>query len=362
MKTVGIVTFHNAHNFGAVLQCLALKTAIRNLGYEVEVIDHNNTCIINDYVNNFRINIKCGFYKILKSFANYCVTYFPKENRIRKFKRFINTYLLENRVTTKKSSNYYDCLVFGSDQIWCSSLTNDDVYYWGKTDLECNHKISYAASAGNFDDHIDKNLPLLNDFSSISVREKSLQEYLVKKGINAVVTIDPTLLIEAYQWINLLSLRKKSFKPYILVYAMRNKKKVRSLAKRVAKEKQLNTIEIHNKFIGYKDIAEKYNDGDPIDFLTLIYNAQYIITDSFHGTVFSIIFNKQFVTVKLNDGKDNRVQHLLKTLQLEERLSELGENYNNPINYTIVNSKLTLLRQDSMTFLEDALTASQYEK
>lgn len=357
MKKVGIITFHNAHNFGAVLQCLALKTVIRNMGHEVQVVNYENPSITNAYKNSFSIDSETGFFRILKSFVRYCLTFIPKKNRIRKFKNFIKHYILDN--INANQDNCFDCMIFGSDQIWRWDLTGDDTFYWGKTNYQCKTKISYAASAGNFDNHIDKNIPFLKDFSFISVREKELQEFLMKRGINAAVTIDPTLLLDKNQWANLLSLKQNVHKPYILLYAMRDKEKVRKTANHIAMKESLNLVEIYNNEISHKDILKKYNDGNPIDFLTLIYNAKYIITDSFHGTVFSILFNKQFVTLNLNDGNDNRAQSLLNELGLEERMSETGEQYYKPIDYTTVNSKLVKLRLKSMEFLEGALATDR---
>lgn len=353
MKKVGIVTFHNAHNFGAVLQCLALKTVIRNLGYECNVINYENDKLTKGYSNKFQLKPNNGILSIAKKLVYFTLLYFIKEKRISKFKSFIDKYILDDSRRDDNLSGY-DYIVYGSDQIWRGAFTDNDLFYWGKTDNTKCVKISYAASAGKFSDEIDSKLHLLHEFSAISVREKDFKDYLHYKGIDANLCIDPTLLLSKQRWMSLIPIRNFS-KPYIMVYSLRNPMKVLKVAKMISQKENMPIIEIFSNPSNYRCIFKEFNSGDPIDFLSLINGASYVVTDSFHGTVFSIIFNKQFVTVKLNDGNDNRSQSLLNELCLEERMSESGEKYNEPIDYSIVNSRLAVLRQKSMEFLEEAL-------
>lgn len=350
MKKVGIVTFHHAHNYGAVLQCLALKIVIKNLGYEVYVVDHRNKLIEDVYRNNVSIDFSHGILKGIKSFVKKFLEFIPLNLRIRKFNSFIDKYLLGSN-KGNDSCNIFECIVLGSDQIWKWSFTQDK-FYWGKCDNDSLKKLSYAASAGKLDKDIDRILPLVRHVEAISVREYDLNEYLISHGIKSEVTLDPTLLINKDQWIKNLPLYHAYPHAYILVYALRNRKSVLSVANRISSKENIPIIEIFNNSFPIRKLFDRYNHGDPIDFLSLINDANYVVTDSFHGTAFSVIFNKQFVTVQTNDGNDNRAMYLLNALGIPERMSESGLNYNSSIDYDQVNRNIDRLKDSSLEFLK----------
>lgn len=352
---IGIVTFHRAHNFGAVLQCLALKTVLSDLGYVVCIVDHRNKKIEQFYELQNPINFEFGLIFCIKSVTNFCLTLIPKLLRIIKFKSFINKYLI-NSHSVQDSCGSIDCIVYGSDQIWRGELTDNDDFYWGRSYNENVKKISYSASAGFIDENFARNIDLLRDFSAISVRESDLKDTFDKNGIGATVTIDPTLLIDKDRWVKLIPLKPSVNKPYVLVYSMRNRKKVLDVAEHISGKEQMPIIEIFNNNISWREILEPYNAGDPIDFISLIKDATYIVTDSFHGTAFSVIFNKQFVTVELKDGHDNRAKSLLSILGIADRMSETGLNYYEEIDYCRVKKSLDIIKENSLNFLKTALS------
>lgn len=353
---VGIVTFHHAHNFGAVLQCLALKTIVSDLGHDATVIPHINKRIANAYrLHNPLYQIKHGLFSCLKSCIGFSATLIPKTKRIKKFNSFIERYLLDSNIKDDSCKDY-DCIIYGSDQIWRAGLTDNDLFYWGKSDGNNVKKISYAASAGVIEENFKTNIELLKDFSAISVREAELNDYLINKDFDTQLSLDPTLLLDRKRWSEIIPIKSHMDKPYILVYAMRNKDKVLKVAEDISKKENLQIKEILNNNMSWREALMEYNDGDPLDFISLIHNATYVVTDSFHGTVFSIIFNKQFVTVELKDGHDNRAKSLLASLNIENRMSETGSTYNEKINYNEVDLKLSALKQDSIKFLTKALT------
>lgn len=352
MAKVGIVTFHNAHNFGAVLQCVSLKSVISNLGHEVSVIDHRNPEIEKSYTLKQYFD-GTNIMQRLKWSLSQQLTYLRRKQRYKKYNDFINTYILCDLDFNRKKT--YDCIVWGSDQIWSWNIIKDDNYFWGECEFENVRKISYAASAGKITSYFDKNLEYLKQFKALSVRENSLKNYLIKKGIKSEVSLDPTLLLSKEEWKAILPIYPQIKSDYILVYSMRNRKKVLKLAKEIAKREGLKIIEVFNSYLSPKNIFKKYSSSGPLDFISLIYHANFIVTDSFHGTAFSIIFNKQFLTVRLNDGHDNRAEDLLNLLDIPYKLQDKVINYNNTIDYSKVNVKLELLKDCSIRYLEKSI-------
>lgn len=350
---VGIVTFHRAHNFGAVLQCFALKNVLENLGHEVDVIDHRNSHLEKPYHLFPHGFWKGGLLSSFKSVISDSITLNQRHKRITNFNSFIGSHLLP-RDSKTDIWNGYDCIVWGSDQIWQWNIIHDDKCFWGEVPNKTVRKVTYAASSGKINKHFEDNLPLLSNFNAISVREKDLHDYLSEKGIQTKIVLDPTLLLEKSDWERLLPLNNLERFPYLLVYAMRNRKNTLKIARKVSQETGLRIVEIFNNYISPRYIFQKYCHADPIKFLSLFSNADYVVTDSFHGTAFSIIFNRQFITVKHNDGHDNRAESLLLSVGLTDRHKQVSDYITLPtIDYAIPNSLWAALREDSVSFLKD---------
>lgn len=359
MAKVGIVTFHSAHNFGAVLQCLALKTVLRDMGHDVSVIDHRNPKIEQCYSLEQGVSKNIGVFRKLRRYLSLRLTYRRRVSRYNKYEYFINKYIL-NTSTTKTSIENYDWIVWGSDQIWRWDLIGDDLFYWGQCGPEKVQKITYAASAGKLDSHFYNNLKYLKEFKAISVRESNLKDILNGEGLQADVSLDPSLLLSCRQWEEVVDIPKTDSSPYILVYAMRNRNKVIKLAKSIAKQENIEIKEIFNSYISPQFTMKKYSDAGPLDFLSLIRNAKYVVTDSFHGTAFSIIFNRSFITIRLNDGHDGRAESLLNSLGLSDRMKEDIEGYREKIEYSEINANLAKLKSDSINYLKKNINGSLF--
>lgn len=357
MAKVGIVTFHSAHNFGAVLQCLALKTVLRDMGHDVSVIDHRNPKIEQCYSIEQVIPKNTGIVKRLRHSLSLRITYRCRLSRYNKYERFIETYILSPN-DPKVSIEDYDCIVWGSDQIWRWDIIGDDLFYWGECGSDKVRKIAYAASAGKMDSHFNQNIKYLKGFKAISVREPSLKKFLESEGYRVNVTLDPSLLLTKRQWEEILDIPKVCLKPYILVYSMRNRNKVMEMAQRIAKRENVEIKEIFSSFISPRFIMKEYGDGGPLDFIALVRDAKYVVTDSFHGTAFSMIFNRQFITVRLNDGHDGRAEALLDSTGLSERMKESIEGYEKQIDYSRINNVLEKLRSDSIAYLKNNIDSS----
>ncbi len=303
---IGILTFHNAHNYGAVMQAYALRTKLRKMGQDAVILNYRNSTIENSYLP-WR---KCRYEQ-----ADWSL-------QCDKFNAFIDTILLEGCVLNVKFEDLkklsVDCFICGSDQIWNSWLTGglDRAYF---LDFETNaKKISYAASkytseiAEKERNYFSKNL---SDFSAVSVRENSLAEDLHKKcQIDAVTVLDPVFLLDAQDYTPLEVSVKEKHK-FVLAYYLCEDTMLDQCARKVAKSMRLPLIEIH--FYRLKD-RQRYQIADcgPGEFLTYFHRAEYVLTNSYHGVLFSILFRRPFYAVY---KEDSRKDAILKKLGLKER-------------------------------------------
>lgn len=329
---IGIVTFHNAHNYGAILQTTALKTFITNLGHKCFIIEHDNEKITGSYKPSFKAIFKdlgynpYNFFKIIPRF----IFYLSKNLRYKIFARSINN--LYHAIPLKESKP--DLIVFGSDQIWNGQITGNDKFYYGQIEASSNIKrISYAASIGfGSNQFLKDNKDLLENFESLGVREESLQEELKKLNYGATLNVDPTLLLNSEEWDEIFNFKDKEIKDYIFVYAMRSRDKVLKLAKQIAKHTGHKIVEVRaNTSLNWNSLFNTGSYGSVRNFVKKLRNARAVITDSFHGTVFSIIYEKPFYSVKLGDGGDDRVDNLLKTFNLRDHfISSLDSHINLP--------------------------------
>ena len=251
-----------------------------------------------------------------------------------KFEDFINTKLRVSNIIynseneLEKISKEFDYYISGSDQVW--NIRSKDFSWANLLDFcKSGRKISYAASFGplkidweKYDKEKFKNL--LNQYTHISVREEGSNENIKKLiGKDALIHVDPTMLLSKEEWVNLLDLKKIKNKKYILFYSLEPNEEMIKLVKKVSKILNLPIVvtKYNNKFDYLNSFKKEYSTG-PIDFLELIYNAELVLSSSFHGTVFSILFNKNFYAI--NGMDDNRINTLLKSLKLEMRSISLN--------------------------------------
>ena len=355
MISTGIVTFQRAHNYGALLQCYALKMILRKLGYQPTVIDHINPFIKNVYPDG-SMHLHGNLVSRLKQFIRFMLTGRRIKRRFKVFENFIATRLMPD----SKENLQYDNVIYGSDQIWNDNITFGDTFYWGEG-IKTKKRIGYAVSAGNYEDNISAHIDSIRKFDAIGVREASLSDRLKESGIQGTeCVLDPTLLLDRDEWINVLNLKKtKKNKPYVLVYPLREREQTVRFAKQLAKREKIDFIEIAPK-ISLFPHWRTVEDAGPVQFLELIMNADYVVTNSFHGTVFSIIFNRPFITLNLQDGNDNRGRNLLESIGLLHNHLTFDEAYSSEGfhgGYAShdTNHKIQALRNDSLQFLRSNL-------
>lgn len=332
MKT-GIITFHQALNYGAVLQTYALQKTIQNMGSDCEVIDYACKKINDDYKT---IDLsKC---KSKKDYLRTIPFFFRMNGRRKSFNRFLQEYLVLSNLYTdeniKDIDNNYDSFITGSDQVFNDKCTDLDENYFLAFTHEGKKKNSYAASFGfqKVPEQLeDKYKELLKDFENLSVREEKGVE-IVKDMVekDAIQHVDPTLVLSFNDWKELVKERPCKEK-YVFLYTVMDPVNAYQFAKKLADEKGFTLIYLH----GTIQLREKIKKEDnvkhlytisPDDFITYLYHADYVVTNSFHGTVFSSVFRKKFV-VELETGwnYNHRSEELLKLLKLDNHiLNELS--------------------------------------
>lgn len=360
---IGILTFHRAHNYGAVLQCYALQELLKSLGYNVQVIDYRPNYIENAYLllPNRWVESRSIFH-FLKMKIRDVILLPVRYIRGRRFKAFVNKYLdLSAPCTEVNIPSDYDVYIVGSDQIWNKSITKgfDRVFFCDFGFEKKNRKyLSYAASTELSDisnDDADFLEFHLNRFDAVSVRESALSNYIkdnLKKDVSVVV--DPTLLNGKMFWDKLVSSEAKDG-DYILLYQARYNAELTRKAKEIAKKMNCKLVEMSAWTIPLSRMCTKGMYASPLDFLSLIKNAKMVLNTSFHGTVFSIIYGIPFYYVELYDGWDSRAISLLSDLYLTDRIVSLDNCFESVaqsnVNFLESHRLLANLRNKSKQFL-----------
>ena len=311
MMKIGILTFHNAHNYGAVMQAYALRSVLRRNGHEVTILNYRNQAIDSHYPKQLSFD-QTGFS------ARQQIDW---SEQYHKFKYFIDHVLLEDQTSVLDVEDLecleMDCFICGSDQIWEPWLTNglDRVYF---LDFKTRaRKVSYGASKAkpdfsSFEKEYFRNKLLR--FDAVSVREESLAIALKNEcGISADTVLDPTFLLDAEDYMVVADPIKVPH-PFVLAYYLSEDEQLFDCAKRVAQQLKQPLVEIHF-FRMERNIGYQVANCGPGEFLTYFHNASYVLTNSFHGVAFSIIFPRPFYAVY---GQDSRKDSIFSKLKIED--------------------------------------------
>lgn len=332
-KRVGIITIHKIRNCGSTLQALSLQNYISLLGYDTELIDYK-------YPNAF--HKRKIFYCILKDFYFFlrAIIFFFKYNgdwgkKNRKF--WMKYYKLSPKYVSRKkifsAPPLYDIYVVGSDQVWNTDYTYGDDVFLCSFAPSASKKISYASSVGheNIPEEYESSFRnYLTSFSNISIRDNKCKSYLEKLLDRNILTVcDPVFLTPSDFYNTILQNSKvKVPKNYILVYLLNYMFEpfpdVCEIVDLIREKYQLPIVYMFGTHTQSKMVSADFYVPIPSveDFLFLIKNAKFIITSSFHGTAFSIIFRKQFYSVVSRNSGDYRISDLLKLVNLSERAIE----------------------------------------
>lgn len=359
---IGILTFHCAHNFGAILQAFALQSQLKFMGYDAKIVDYRPKYLDRGYP-------QLQYWMFTHGRAwNTIKRYFKKTRKeqrsYKKYASFEKSYIsLTNRCNTPKKLskiiNTFDYLILGSDQIWNEKFNGSETLWLGDFNNFKGKIIIYAASSGNheFSNPFKEKLKeMLPQYKSISVRESSLiptLKTLINQNIKIETVLDPTLMVNPQVWNKFRTLIKKG--KYILCYQARKSDDVFRIARSLSESLDAKIISVDlwdNSF--QNDIKNVI--ASPDEFITLIQNATCVITTSFHGTALSIICNTPFYALKLNDGADGRIEHLLKLIGLEKRMIDKSSTPQfSELDYEIVNKNLSPIRLRSQEYLRNAL-------
>jgi hypothetical protein len=362
LKT-GIVTFHSAHNYGASLQTWALQKTLQNMGKNPTVINYRPAVI--DRLYHPLYSYKGLKKQVLK--AAKTLTGNRSLKRSRKYDAFIakNFNLLGEFHTYEELKNadiQLDACIVGSDQVWNIQHTGGyDPAYMLEFLKSGTRKISYAASVGTeylLPDCQKKFKEALKDFSYISVREESARPLIQNLTDLPVRTVlDPTLLLDKEEYEKLrVSVPHKE--KYILVYMMEKNADVIEYANYVSRLMGLPIVQ-RRPVRMFKNELDPCYVATPDEFLDYVKEAECVITNSFHGTVFSIIYNKPFLSM-LHSDTGSRTKDLLKLLELESHLLGAGDRRPDFRRFQIRNRERTQklieqYRKESLDFLEKAL-------
>ena len=370
MKNVITVTLHRAENYGSILQSYALQEFVKKLGQD-------NGVDIKYQILDVRPKMQERIYSIYKSGWNLssavknCVAFFNYRKLKRKKEKF-SSFAKELLCLTERyqdeqapqeeqiDAQYY---ISGSDQVWnVRSQDFEDYFYLDF--VKNGRKISYAASFGPLKIdwtkyNRDKYRNFLNAYDYISTREEGSAkniELLTEK--KAEIHIDPTLLLDKEDWRKIQSAVNYKQGKYILLYCLEPSKEQLKIVKAISKKLHLPVVitKYNNKNDIFNTFVKKYDSG-PQDFLALIDNAALVITSSFHGKAFSLIYRKKFYV--LNGKMDNRISDILeKTSLLErsiERFTDIEKVNLGEIDFSVAETFLANQKNRSEAYLKRAL-------
>ena len=358
-QTIGIITFHCSYNYGSALQAYALQAYLNKNDKKVKVIDFVLKSDFEQY-HLFRTSL---YKKHIKVFVA-DLLFFPKNYKRKKnFSKFLKTYIELTEKTyfdseqMRELNQQFDTFICGSDQIWNLACTRGIVpaYFLGFANDE-KRKIAYAPSIAHltFEDNLIQGLSYyLNRLDAISVREKSTIQVISSLTDKPVYhTLDPTLLLRKEDYTSIISPQKTS--KYIFVYMLEYCENLIQYVCKLSHKTGMKIIHISRRGAWKYHHAKNVYGCSPNDFLSYIHYADYIVTNSFHATVFSIIFQKKFCTFKTKHSF-SRMVDLLESVGLSKRLYKKQFDISQEIDFCEVNKKLEELKKDSMDFLERSL-------
>lgn len=343
MSSVGIVTIQS-NNFGNRLQNYALETVIRSIGYDVQTIKRTPS---DKGIKKVKSIIKIFYHYVLND----------RESKFHKFNKLLSYgegYALSD-MTSAELSESYDYFITGSDQVW-----NPYYDFIGSADLlafaPSNKRIAYAASFG-VQDIPEEKVPVyaenLQKFKVISVREEE-GAVIVKRitGKDAQIVLDPTLLFSQDDW---TKIEKRTIavpkNPYVLVYSLGEKNDD-------FKEK-ISELSDHYEIF---DITKVNKNGKkeaigPAEFIYLIHHAYIILTDSFHASVFSILYHKKFITFnRPGISMNSRIKSLASIINAKELFDINGNWYcDKELDYSLIEKRISIKRKESIGFIKKSL-------
>lgn len=357
---VATMTFHTHHNYGALLQCYALQQVLIELGAVAEVIDYKCTYDRKPY--RLQALRKKGFIKYLFGVLG-PITRIPRYKKCKLFRKRFRLSPPVNADNIHFLADCYHLYLAGSDNIWNNEITDLDENYFLSFVEKQDKKASYAASFGFGNVPLSLNntyKKLLSGFRHYYMREQQgvniIQELL---GVSANEVLDPTMLLDTSEWEKIIVSPKKK-DHYIFAYQMAPSAKFVHYVKMLSKKTGLKVIYTQFPMGGILPCKLSLTDG-PCEWLGHIKQASYVVTDSFHGTVFSILFHKSFFSVVTQLG--TRIENLLSNFGLEDRILRSGTlpEILSPVPYEQVDERIKNERERCKNILKQMLMECNHD-
>ncbi len=362
---VGIFTFPNSVSYGAVLQMYALCRAVNRLGHEAEAINYYSSymkaekhcnsghmlVLKHTLERTMRRALHAPLYAGFAAFEKKNVPLYPKK-------------FFSDKSRLPEIGAGYDAVICGSDQVWNPDITGSDLSYFLDFCGEGTRRISYAPSFAL------ETLPAdfaagareeLLKFSSLSVRELQGQAVIAEMiGREVPVVVDPTMLIETHDWRQLEAPYKRIKGEYLLYFTVKGSSDLFKKSREFAKQNGLKMVVVGGK------ILKKFKNNDPVvhyavdispaEWLWLVDHARYVATNSFHGTVFSVLYEKDFY-LELSSATNSRLSNLVNMLGLDSRIvPKEAEMVPSQADYTVAREILPRLKGESLDYLKNALS------
>lgn len=362
---IALITIHNVTNYGAVLQAYATKVALSKYG-EVSTIDYQNRYLAKN-MDKIRFEVSIHGVKMLI----HDVLNLPWRSKLlSRFRTFIKgnmnlTDTMGSQDLLEGKAGNFDVYVCGSDQIWNPVVVSPDdkidpIFFLSFAANEAK-KFSYASSIGHHhyrEDEKKQVSALLKSFAMISVRESDgktkLEDILPQKTIFHVA--DPTLILSKREWYSIFNIEEK-VQDYILVYSVPRTALIIKAINYFSTKLGLKIVAIDRMFFPIAKVDQHVRDAGPNEFIRLFANASFVITDSFHGSCFSVNFEKPFACISANKGA-NRQESLLRLLGIENRIMYSDSDFDNleiNVDYKVVTPKLEKIRTDSLAYIASAM-------
>lgn len=363
---IGILTYHRAHNYGAVLQCYAMQETLKAMGHDVYVIDYRQPDIERTYRFHRGLSVKAILRQPVLQMLTYTIAGLKNEfkrkslQKYRKgiFEGFCAKYL---HLTEPCNSNIpydFDAYIIGSDMLWADDCMygHFEAVYFGDFSHKPDAKVIGFAISGTPSSFErcgkQTNFSFLKNFTSCAIRERALADIVSKyTHTDTEVVVDPTLLTRKETWMPLLN-NKWNDKKYVLTYYVRvnasNREYVDKKAKEYAESIGCEVVNI--------DISLSRESISVEDFVSMIAYAQYVITDSFHAMIFSMIFQRPFNVLKYNDPHDARYVDILNKLGASYLAILQTDDFRIPdIDFDKIGENLQAFRTSSEIYLQRSL-------
>lgn len=344
----GIMTFHNIPNFGAVLQAYALCRVLREKGIECEIIDYYCDGIVQKEL------VFHGDQNPIKNFVKRNVVWPKQRRRISACQSFLRehdmvSHMIYHQDNIQDAQQVYDGFISGSDMIWELPFTKGDMNYFLAFADDTKQKLSYGSSVrSKWGESQDTIIGLLKKYQHIGVRETDVKQRLTQSGVISTLVCDPTMLISQEEWGKMTNICPEE--DYVLVYFPDTCSM--EAAKCYAKLHRKKILVIQDFKVRLGDYRTIYL-YTPLEWLSYVRGADAVFSSSYHATLFSLYFHRNFWV----SGKWNKTTTVLQKLGLMDRHITDDSDYQAKIDYTKVDPIIRAFRRESLDFLERAVEA-----